>query len=109
MLLVKWLKHNLLSVSQLCDKWYFVVFDTLRCLIENKASTDLVFKGSRIDNIYMLDSDYVSMHGSKRLVTKSEDYWVWNRRLSYVHFDLINKIVSKNLVIGLPKIKFSKD
>lgn len=29
--------------------------------------------------------------------------------LGHVHFDLINKIISKNLVVDLPKIKFSKE
>lgn len=50
-LLVKWLKHNLLSVIQFCDKRYPIVFDTLSCLIEHKASKSLVFKNYRVDNI----------------------------------------------------------
>lgn len=47
-LLVKGLKYNLLSISQSYDKGYFVVFYALSCVTENKASHDLVFKGSRI-------------------------------------------------------------
>lgn len=47
-LLAKGLKLNLLSISQLCDKGYFVVFDTLSCVIEHKASKAIVFKGCRI-------------------------------------------------------------
>lgn len=73
MLLVKGLKHNLLSTSQLCKKGCIVGFDPLICLIEHKASKDLVFKGYRIDNIYILDLDDVSMHGIKCLVAKGED------------------------------------
>lgn len=72
-LLVKGLKHNLLSISLLCDKEYYVVFNTLSCLIEYKASKDSMFKGSRIDDIYILDLDNVSMLGAKCLVTKSDD------------------------------------
>lgn len=68
-----------------------------------------MFKGSRIENIHMLDLDDVSMHETKCLVTKNEDSWLWHRRLSHVHFDLLNKIASKNLVVGLTKIKFLKD
>lgn len=48
------------------------------------------------------------MHRAKCLVTKSEDSWLWHMRLSHVHFNLINKISSKNLVICLSKIIFSK-
>lgn len=58
-LLVKGLKHNLLTVSQLCDKGYSIVFDTLSCLIEHKATKILMFKGYRVDNIYFLNLDDV--------------------------------------------------
>lgn len=68
-----------------------------------------MFKGSRVDNIDLLDLDDVSMYGTKCLVTKNEDSWLWHRCLWHVYFELINKISSKNLVVGLPKIKFSKD
>lgn len=68
-----------------------------------------MFKGSRVENVYMVNPDDVSMHGTKCLVTKNEDYWLLHRRLSHVHFDLPNKIASKNLVVGLPKVKFLKD
>lgn len=57
----------------------------------------------------MLDLDDVLTHGTKCSVTNNEDSWLWHRRLSHVHFDLLNKIASKNLVVGLPKIKFLKD
>ena len=36
--LVENLKHNLLSISQLCDKGYKVVFDKTRCIIKNVSS-----------------------------------------------------------------------
>lgn len=58
-LLVNGLKHNLLNINQLCDKEYAVVFDTHSCLIEHKANNDIVFKGSSIDNVYILDLDDV--------------------------------------------------
>lgn len=48
------------------------------------------------------------MYGIQFLVTKNENSWLWQRCLEHVHFDLINKIAFKNLVVGLPKIKFSK-
>lgn len=108
-LLVEGIKHNLLSIIQLCEKDYSMFFYTLSWLIEHKESRELVFKGSRIDNIYMLDMNDVLMHGAKYLVTKNGDSWLWHRRSSHMHFDLINKITSMSLVIGLPKIKFSKD
>jgi len=68
-----------------------------------------MFKGLRVNNVYVLDLDDVSSSGAKGIIAKNEDSWLWHRRLSHVHFDLLNKIVSKDLVIGLPKIKFEKD
>ena len=33
-LLVDGLKHNHLSISQLCDKWYIIKFESNACIIE---------------------------------------------------------------------------
>lgn len=62
------------------------MFDTLSCVIENKTSNDLVFKGFRIENVYRVDLYGVSMHGTKCLVAKSEESWLWHRCLTHVHF-----------------------
>ena len=43
--LVDGLKHNLLSVSQLCDKDNLVVFSPTRCLVANMNTGDVVLRG----------------------------------------------------------------
>ncbi|GJW47237.1 retrovirus-related pol polyprotein from transposon TNT 1-94 [Tanacetum coccineum] len=35
--------------------------------------------------------------------------WLWHRRLSYLNFDYINLLSKKDVVIGLPKLKYVKD
>ena len=50
--LVDGLKHNLLSVSQLCDKDNLVVFSRTRCLLVNMNTRDVVLRGKRHKNIY---------------------------------------------------------
>ena len=75
----------------------------------NDEKKDCMFKGLRVNNTYMLNLNNVSMTGTKCLVTMSEDSWLWHRRLAHINFDLLNKVSSKDLVIGLPKIKFTKD
>jgi len=45
--LVDGLKHNLLSVSQLCDKDNLVVFTSNRCLVVNIDTGDIVLRGKR--------------------------------------------------------------
>nr|GEY92857.1 retrotransposon protein, putative, unclassified [Tanacetum cinerariifolium] len=35
--------------------------------------------------------------------------WLWHQRLSYLNFDYINLLSKKDVVIGLPKLKFVND
>ena len=52
---VKGLKHNLISISQLCDKCYKVSFESLVCIITNPIDDSIVFISHRQSNIYMID------------------------------------------------------
>jgi len=54
-LYVEGLKHNLLSISQLCDKGYHINFETNKCIISNEASGKVLCTGKRVNNIYLLD------------------------------------------------------
>ena len=40
------LKHNLLSISQLCDKGYVIEFDASKCRIIDNTSHDILFFGT---------------------------------------------------------------
>ena len=55
-LLVDGLKFNLLSISQLCDKYYTVVFDKSKCSINSIVDSKTLLVGKRYDNVYILDS-----------------------------------------------------
>ena len=46
------LQHNLLSVSQLCDKDNLVVFSPTRCLVVNMNTGDVMLRGKRYKNVY---------------------------------------------------------
>nr|GFD06447.1 retrovirus-related Pol polyprotein from transposon TNT 1-94 [Tanacetum cinerariifolium] len=35
--------------------------------------------------------------------------WLWHQRLSHLNFDYINLLSMKDIVIGLPKLKYVKD
>ena len=50
--LVDGLKHNLLSVSQLCDKDNLVVFSPTRCLVVNMNTGDVVL----LQSLYFFSS-----------------------------------------------------
>jgi hypothetical protein len=57
-LLVEYLKHNLLSVSKMCDQGYTLMFDSRRCKIREEGSGRLVATATRRpSNIYILDQE----------------------------------------------------
>ena len=106
--LVENVKHNLLSISQLCDKGYKVIFYKNRCVIENACEGKILFVGNRYVNVYTIDIDCASTH-DKCFSVLHDDSWLWHRRLGHTSMDLISKISKNDLVKGLPKIKFQKD
>ena len=56
--LVNGLKHNLLSISQLCDKGFHVMFKTKTCKV-NDNNGNLICYGKRHGNVYTLDFNEV--------------------------------------------------
>ena len=59
-LLVKGLKHNLISISQLCDLGLKVCFETNMCIITNPIDNGIVFMGNRHGNVYIIDLNNMS-------------------------------------------------
>jgi len=107
-ILVNGLKHSLLSVSQLYDKGFLVLFDSHNCVIENKHDKNIKHIGYRTDNVYMINLDKTSNH-AQCFLSKDDDSWLWYRRIAHINMEHLNKLISKDLVIGLPKLKFEKD
>jgi hypothetical protein len=56
-LLVDGLKHNLISISQLCDKGYKFIFDENECIITHALNNQILFTASRHGNVYTFDFD----------------------------------------------------
>ncbi|XP_058003997.1 uncharacterized protein LOC131180662 [Hevea brasiliensis] len=108
-LLVDGLKHNLLSVSQLCDKGYRVVFESKSCFVSRMSDNKMLFISERIENIYVVDLHALSNKDVKCFVSISNDSWTWHRRLPHASMDLLANLNKDELVDGLPKIKFQKD
>jgi hypothetical protein len=54
-ILVEYMKHNLLSVSQMCDQGHKVTFDSQKCEIRKEGSGKLIATAARTSrNIYVL-------------------------------------------------------
>ncbi|XP_073226919.1 uncharacterized protein [Cicer arietinum] len=48
-LYVEGLKHNLISISQLCDKGYKIVFNKDECVIQNEATNETQFVAQHVE------------------------------------------------------------
>ena len=111
-LYVNGLKHNLISISQLCDKGYTVSFDTIICVITNPIDNSIIFIENRHKNIYIVDLNNMS-NLSQCLMTNDgknkKTSWLWHRRLRHASMDLMSKLVKKNLVKGLPKVNYERN
>lgn len=107
-LFVEGLKHNLLSISQLCDKGFRINFTKDECLIEHEVAHNILLKGKRFNNIFMISFDDSSLK-VKCLMANNNEVWLWNKRFAHIHMEHLNKLIKHDLVIGLPKIKFIKD
>ena len=54
-LLVDGLKHNLLSISQLCDKSFKVILEASHCIIKDIQNDKTIFMDHRCDNVYTIN------------------------------------------------------
>lgn len=49
------LKHDLLSISQLCNKGFRIVFYRKNCIFENASDRKVLFVGNRDGNVDIID------------------------------------------------------
>ena len=85
---VEGLKHNLLSISQFCEKGYDVLFGKEKCLITNRKYEKLALKRVRKGNLFIVDLASASTVEVNYFYGKasSEDSWLWHKRLSHLNF-----------------------
>ena len=109
--LVDGLKHNLLSISQLCDRGNEVWFTKEACVISDKTTGNILLTGNRKGNVYVANFNSTSSEEMTCLFSKAcaEESWLWHKKLSQLNFKAMNLLVKKNLVRGLPQDEFTKD
>ncbi|XP_052626922.1 uncharacterized protein LOC128133495 [Lactuca sativa] len=105
------LKHNLISVSQLCDNNLEVLFTKQRSLIMDAKTKDVIVDSDRAGNMYPLDMDLIYGKPDICLLSKApaDISWLWHRRLSHLNFGYINKLIGDDLVRGLPLLKLDNE
>ncbi|XP_043694322.1 uncharacterized protein LOC122645033 [Telopea speciosissima] len=101
-LYVSGLKHNLLSVSQICDSGNQVLFTKEGCVIKKIKNGKTVARGRRTaDNLYTLSE----AHEDRCMLGHEDENLLWYRRLGHISFKNLAKLSKKKVVRDLPKIK----
>ena len=88
-LLVDNMKHNPLSISQMCDQGHELLFNSRECKMRKEGSCKLVALTARTpNNIYVLDN----IESKNCHLGKEDERWIWHRRMGHIHFDNLVKI-----------------
>ncbi|GKE22794.1 retrovirus-related pol polyprotein from transposon TNT 1-94, partial [Tanacetum coccineum] len=107
---VEGLGHNLFSVRQFCDSDLEVAFRKHSCYVRDTDGVELI-KRSRGSNLYTISVEVMMNSSLICLLSKASKNksWLWHRRLNHLNFGTINDLARKDLVKGLPRLKFEKD
>nr|GEW23675.1 retrovirus-related Pol polyprotein from transposon TNT 1-94 [Tanacetum cinerariifolium] len=107
---VKGLNHNLFSVGQFCDADLEVAFRKSTCFVRDLQGNDLL-TGNPGSDLYIISLQKSTSSTLLCLMAKASptQAWLWHRRLSHLNFNYINLLLKKDVVIGLPKLKYVKD
>nr|GEX59788.1 putative ribonuclease H-like domain-containing protein [Tanacetum cinerariifolium] len=114
---VKELKFNLFSVSQMCDKKNSVLFTDTECLVLSPDfklpdESQVLLRVPRENNMHNVNLKNIVPFGdltclfAKATIDESN---LWHRKLAHTNFKTINKLVTGNLVRGLPTKVFEND
>ncbi|GKE77565.1 retrovirus-related pol polyprotein from transposon TNT 1-94 [Tanacetum coccineum] len=87
-----------------------VAFRKHTCFVRNLDGVDLI-KGSRGTNLYTISVDDMMRSSPICLLSKAskKKSWLWHHRLNHLNFGTLNDLARKDLVRGLPRLKFEKD
>jgi hypothetical protein len=99
--LVDNLRYNLLSVSQLVDADFDVIFHKSGSHVLY-SSGKLVYGISHIGKVFQVDFSF-AQSSVKCLISQSlSELWKWHRRLGHPSFDLLSWLSGLGLLWGLP-------
>ncbi|GJZ18281.1 retrovirus-related pol polyprotein from transposon TNT 1-94 [Tanacetum coccineum] len=106
---VEGLNHNLFSIGQFCNVDLKVAFRKSTCFVRDLQGNNLL-TGNRRSDLYTISLQETSSPTpicflAKDLPTQA---WLWHLRLSHLNFDTINLLSKKDILNGLPKLKYAK-
>ncbi|KAJ9556599.1 hypothetical protein OSB04_011213 [Centaurea solstitialis] len=104
---VEGLMHNLLSISQLCDKNHKVSFSKKKCKVKNRRK-EVILTGVRQADIYIINMNTFTDNFCFVSHPSTDTNWLWHKRLSHLNFKTLNQLCINNLVVGLPDFRYTK-
>ena len=99
-LYVEGLRVNLLSISQICDQDFMVLFLKGKCLVMDEFGKKLISGVCTLDNCYGLVPDADIVCNSIRL--PNED--LWHQRMGYASYKHLSIVSKHESVLGIPKL-----
>ncbi|GJU73006.1 retrovirus-related pol polyprotein from transposon TNT 1-94 [Tanacetum coccineum] len=99
-----------IMVGQFCDSDLEVAFKKHSYYVRDTDDVELI-KGSRGSSLYTISVEEMMKSSPICLLSKASKNksWLWHRRLNHLNFGTINDLARKDLVRGLPRLKFEKD
>ncbi|XP_070020716.1 uncharacterized protein [Nicotiana sylvestris] len=95
-----------LQGGSICDKGNKVEFLSKICTLTNLVTSEVVLMAKRYKNNYVADFESLQSGDLSCLKAFNDDAELWHRRLGHAGFSLMNKLIQKDLVHGLPMSKF---
>ncbi|GJY25477.1 retrovirus-related pol polyprotein from transposon TNT 1-94 [Tanacetum coccineum] len=108
---VEGLGHNLFSVRQFCDSDLEVAFRKHSYYVRDTDGIELLKSSVAFYFIYTIFVEEIMKSSPICLLSKASKHksWLYHRRLNHLNFGTINDLARKDLVRGLPRLKFEKD
>ncbi|KAI5314395.1 hypothetical protein L3X38_043571 [Prunus dulcis] len=96
------LKENLLSVGQMDEHGYYLLFGGRECCIYDSPSLDCLvikvkMKNNRCYPLSLMEADHIALKASV-----TECTWIWHKRLGHLNLRSLKQLREKEMVHGLP-------
>lgn len=72
-------------------------------------SQEVILLAKRVKNMYVADMDSIQENDLSYFSAQSENIELWHKKLGHVSSLLLNKLSTRDLVCGLPKVRFAED
>lgn len=99
-------KYSPLSVSQIYDKGNKVKFMSDKCTVTSLKNNEFILTTCRSKNMCVSNLGSCNAKNFTYLSTQDIVVELWHKKLGHVSFSLLNKLLSREMVWDMPKLKF---